>query len=88
MNRIYVEGRDKLFVEALLKKEFGSTYSDETIVIKANGWQKLDLLKQEFNKSMDEGGQNLIIFDADTTLNEGSFDIRKAQIEDICTQLG
>ncbi len=88
MNRIYVEGREKLFIESLLIKIYGKNYKETIIVIDAKGWQQLELLKQEFEKSINENGRNLIIFDSDSDINGGGFQKRKAEIQDICSKLG
>lgn len=88
MNRIYVEGREKLFIESLLLKTFGKNYKESIIVIDAKGWQQLALLRQEFQKSADEKGSNLIIFDSDSDINGGGFQKRRSEIQDICTNLG
>lgn len=88
MNRIYVEGREKLFIESLLIKIYGKNYKETIIVIDAKGWQQLELLKQEFEKSINENGSNLIVFDSDSEVNGGGFERREAEIQGICSILG
>ncbi len=88
MHRIFVEGREAIFIEFLLSIIFGENNIEKIKVINTGGWGKLDKLKNEFEKSTNEGYRNLIIFDADTPQNGGGFGVRQKEIEDICQRLG
>lgn len=88
MHRIFVEGRETAFIEFLLLKIYGENYKDKILVINTGGWQKLEILYNEFAKSTDEGSKNLIIFDADSGDNGGGFTIRYNAIQNLCKKLG
>jgi hypothetical protein len=46
------------------------------------GWQDIQNVKPDIQKNSENGGVNLIIFDADTDQNEGGFAIRNQEIKD------
>ncbi len=46
------------------------------------GWSDIQNVKPDIKKNEEDGGVNLIIFDADTIHNEGGFDKRKQEIQD------
>jgi hypothetical protein len=78
LNKIFVEGSsDKIFVDFLLEKFFEIT--DNSLVIDVAGKDKLinqPLLSDK--RRIDEKAKNLIIFDTDTTKNEGG---RKVKLD-------
>jgi hypothetical protein len=46
------------------------------------GWSDIQNVKPDIKRNEENGGVNLIIFDADTIHNEGGFDKRKQEIHD------
>ena len=66
MIRIFVEGRDKQFLEKYLRflseKDEGAWE-----IISAGGYTKLHLLDQQFKENSERGGKNLVVFDAGIT---------------------
>ena len=46
------------------------------------GWSDIQNVKPDIKRNEEEGGVNLIIFDADTDHNEGGFDKRTQEIQD------
>jgi hypothetical protein len=65
MTKIFVEGKDKVFIEFLLKNMFDSEKLEAIQVISTNGWTNLPIAKNQFIQNTDQDGVNLIIFDAD-----------------------
>lgn len=59
------------------KKEFGKDY----LVVGVGGWTNLPNVVSEFKQNTDDGGNNLVVFDADTSQNSGGFIKRKEEIE-------
>ena len=82
MIKIFVEGKgdDKFFKSYLtfLEKETALNHYE---IISTGGWNKISKLVNLFQENTDAEGTNLIIFDADSSKNEGGFPKRKAQIE-------
>ena len=78
LNKIFVEGlSDKLFLEFLLHKYFG--IQDENLIVDVEGKDKLANQPLLFDKRrVEENAKNLIIFDTDTSKNEGG---RKHKLE-------
>ena len=68
--KIIVEGvADVRFVQDYISFLFGEDLKEKTDILSAGGWTKLDsdsAFVQQLNQNRDNGGVNLIIFDADT----------------------
>jgi hypothetical protein len=92
MNRVYYEGKkgsiEENFIQTILKNNLSQGMFENTTLIGTGGWTNLNLVHQEFKKTLDEGGKNLIVFDADAPYNKGGFNIRKDEIDKICKGLG
>jgi hypothetical protein len=78
MIRIFVEGRDDLFIKTYLKHLItkGLITEKEFDVIRVGGFTKLANTKNQFTENTDAGGINLLIFDADTVEKEGGYSTR------------
>lgn len=76
MIRIFVEGRDAQFLEQYLVFLWGEN-RERWEILQTNGYTNLPLLDQKFKENTEQGGVNLIIFDADFPQNGGGCDQRK-----------
>lgn len=64
--KIIVEGiADIRFVQDYVSFLFGEELKESTDIIKINGWNNLILYAEQLKKNSDDGGVNLVIFDAD-----------------------
>lgn len=86
MTRIFVEGRDADFIEKYLTYLMGENVGKWEI-ISTNGYTNLDLIDQQFKENSDNGGINLIIFDADFPETGGGFAIRNQYITEKIKEL-
>lgn len=86
MIRIFVEGRDKQFLEKYLRflseKDEGAWE-----IISAGGYTKLHLLDQQFKENSERGGKNLVVFDADSDENGGGYAVRMKYLLDKLEEL-
>lgn len=57
-------------------------------VVGVNGWTNIINQVYDFNLNTDEGGTNIVIFDADEELNGGGFGKRKTLLENLKKELG
>ena len=80
MTRIFVEGRDADFINKYLPYLMGEN-AGRWEVIPIGGYTNLVLVDQKFKENSDNGGVNLIIFDADYPENSGGFAARHNYIE-------
>lgn len=80
MTRIFVEGRDADFFDKYLLFLFGEN-AGRWELIPTGGYTNLFLVDQQFKENSDNGGTNLIVFDADSPENKGGFIVRKEYIE-------
>ena len=80
MTRIFVEGRDKVFMEVYLAHLFGRN-EGRWEVVSAGGYTKLPLLDLQFKENSEAGGMNLDVFDADFEENGGGFVARKSYLQ-------
>ncbi len=84
MIRIFIESKNRFTPEykfmATLLKNMGYA-SDSYEIIPLDGKDTLHLAKNQFLQNTAEGGQNLIVFDADSPENLGGYDQRKADLE-------
>ena len=92
MIKIFIEAKDNRtseyhFVDDYVGKRLGIP-KDEYSIESVNGWGNLKNMGPALRLSTLEGNKNLIIFDADTTQNDGGFEKRKKQILDILKELG
>jgi hypothetical protein len=77
--KIFCEGKlDESFLRALVLYLNKDVPPNSFVITK--GWTNLNLLENEFKKNTDNGGKNLVIFDADGEANNGGFKTRKAEI--------
>ena len=86
MTRIFVEGRDADFIDKylhFLMRENAGRWE----VISTGGYTKLTLIDQQFKENSDNGGINLIIFDADSPETCGGFAARNKYIEEKLKEL-
>ena len=84
MIKIFIESKNSQtpeynFLETILRV-FGYN-SQPSIIVPLNGKDTLDLAKNQFIQNTVEGGTNLIIFDADTAINGGGYNVRRKEIE-------
>lgn len=86
MIRIFVEGRDADFLDKYLISLFGEN-KGRWEFISTGGYGKLHLLDQKFRENTDNGGVNLVIFDADCEKNSGGFSGRKQYLEEKLEEL-
>lgn len=80
MTRIFVEGRDVDFIDKYLIFLMGEN-AGKWEIIRTDGYTKLALMDQLFQENSDNGGVNLIIFDADFPETDGGFVARNKYIE-------
>ena len=82
--KIIVEGvADIRFVQDYISLLFGEDLKEKSEILSAGGWTKLDsdsAFVQQLNQNSDNGGVNLIIFDADAD--------RKARRKEILEKCG
>ena len=81
MTRIFVEGRDAEFVDKYLLSLMGEN-NGRWEIISTGGYTNLTFVDQQFHENSDNGGINLIIFDADFPETQGGFDVRKKYLEE------
>lgn len=84
MIKIFIESKNSQtpeynFLETILRV-FGYN-SQSSVIVPLNGKDTLDLARNQFIQNTVEGGTNLIIFDADTAINGGGYNIRRKEIE-------
>lgn len=88
IKRIFVEGKeDKAFIMAIIKIKLGLSM-DDSMIVSTGGWTKLPAVKNLFDEVTDQGGLNLVIFDADTVNNHGGFEKRAGQLSAQFDELG
>ncbi len=86
MTKILVEGKDKMFIECYVNFLISQSTIPSNLdfeVISLGGWTNLKNANNTFQENSDLGGKNIVIFDADSQLNNGGFGIRKKEIEKI-----
>ena len=86
MHRIFVEGKDKDFLEYLIGHYMNTVSAYE--IISVGGKNNLHSVANKFRENTDNGGINLIIFDADSPENQGGYERNYAEIQDVVNQLG
>lgn len=84
MIKIFIESKNSQtpeynFLETILRV-FGYN-PQSSVIVPLNGKDTLDLARNQFIQNTVEGGTNLIIFDADTAINGGGYNIRRKEIE-------
>jgi hypothetical protein len=83
MIKIFVEGRDKDFLDVYIKHLQDNKELSNDINVQINdvgGYTKLNLVKNLFKENSDAGGTNLLIFDADSEVNKGGYRVRSAYL--------
>ena len=86
MIRIFVEGGDREFFDPYLPFFFGAN-NGRWEVISAGGYTNLHKIDQQFRENTDQGGENLIIFDADSPSTGGGVANRTKYLEDKLREL-
>lgn len=86
MTRIFVEGRDADFIDKFIQSFMGEN-AERWEILPTNGYTNLNLIDQQFKENTDNGGVNLIIFDADFPETNGGFTVRKKYIEEKMKEL-
>jgi hypothetical protein len=94
LHKIFVEGKtDQGFIQFVIENQFGYILNENQVndfIIDCKGWtnikDKTSILLDPLR--IENGGKNLIIFDSDGKSNDGGFDKRKKQLEDMATRLG
>ena len=87
--KIFIEdkGNEENFIKEFSSFVLGDIYKDHKIdIINVNGWTKLKFVKNLFEENTDQGGINIIIFDADDAVKapeNGGFELRMAAIQEI-----
>ncbi|MEZ4943369.1 MAG: DUF3226 domain-containing protein [Saprospiraceae bacterium] len=78
---IFIEGKiDEGFLKAFISHLYIDKEIKEYKIINIGGWTKLKLSANEFVKNSDEGGSNIVIFDADSQDNGGGKKARESEI--------
>lgn len=76
------------FVEKLIAHYFPKAVTSRDFeVVGVDGWTNITNQRYDFKQNTDEGGKNLVIFDADEEQNGGGFEKRKAELEDLKKQV-
>jgi len=88
MVRILVEGKEKVFIERYLELRLKKQKDVDFEVVETGGWTSLHLLSPEIDGYTDSRDKICIIFDADTTVNNGGYAKRLAQIQKDISQIG
>lgn len=77
------------FVEKVIAHYFPKAVVSRVFeVVGVDGWTNIINQSYDFKQNTDEGGTNLVIFDADEDRNEGGFEKRKASLEKLKKQAG
>ncbi|MFM9949227.1 MAG: DUF3226 domain-containing protein [Saprospiraceae bacterium] len=88
MVQIFLEGRETIFIEHLIRSMWPGNTSIDFAAEAIGGWTKLHLADNKFKENTDQGGKNLVIFDADTAQNEGGVSQRRPVLESKREELG
>jgi hypothetical protein len=88
MLKIIVEGNDKIFIEKFISLKLAKTKDVDFEVINAGGWTTLNLLSAKLNEFTDSGDKICLVFDSDTSQNQGGFAIRLKQLQEKISELG
>ena len=86
MIRIFIEGGEQEFLDTYLKFLFGEN-NERWEFISAKGYTNLHNIDQQFLENTDRGGENLIIFDADSPSTGGGVVDRTKYLEDKLSEL-
>lgn len=88
MVKIFIEGKgtEKEFLNYLISKQMGIASDFEIVTV--GGKNGLSNAVNTFFQNTDNGGINLIIFDADSPTNGGGYAIRYEEITNEISQLG
>ena len=91
MIKIFLESKNSstpeyVFINTLLR--FMGVDSSIFNLIPVNGKDSLHLSANHFIQNTLEGGTNLIIFDADSTENNGGYERRKDELKEVISRLG
>ena len=81
MLRIITEGNDKAFLDKYIRLKLLKREGVDFTVLSAGGWTTLDLHSPELEKYNDARDKICLIFDADTTANNGGFALRIAALQ-------
>ena len=84
MTRIFVEGRDKEFIEVYLSHLYKNDWMGKIRVISTGCYTALyskTAILNQLTDSIKSGGKNIVIFDADFKENGGSYEQRKLFLE-------
>lgn len=93
IHKIFVEGKtDQAFIQFVLEKHFEiilSEYQVNNAIIDCKGWANIGNQKGVLLDKIrtENGGKNIVIFDADGKSNEGGFEKRKKELEKIASNL-
>lgn len=88
MIKIFLEGKDTIFIKFLCDEMFDKHTVESIKIDDAKGWTNIPSIANQLKDNTDSGGKNLLIFDADSIKNDGGFDKRKKEIEEFKKQLG
>jgi hypothetical protein len=88
MLRIFVEGKEKIFLERYIEIKFSKINDTDFKIISTGGWTSLNRLRPEIQEYTDKGDKLCIIFDADVTANNGGFSKRLTEIKAIINSIG
>ena len=72
--RFFVEGDEEVFLNQFVKNSFGNISFD---TVNVGGWTKIPLVKNQFEEITDNGGQNIVVFDADNDVEKRRDEINK-----------
>ena len=86
MTRIFVEGREADFIDKYLMFLIGAN-AGKWEVVSTGGYSNLSMIDQKFKENSDNGGNNLVIFDADLPETDGGFKARKKHLEEKMKEL-
>lgn len=95
LHKIFVEGNtDQACIEKILKLKYDISFPVNGIALKdgiisCDGWTNIGNQPSLLDKfRIENGGKNLVIFDADRNNNEGGFQKRLAQLHGIANVIG
>ena len=89
MTKVFVEGKDKVFIEFYISSLITRSIVSSDInfeVESLGGWTNLEKASNTFKENSDSGGKNIVILDADSPANGGGFNVRKGEIEKVKTK--
>ena len=82
MLTVLTEGNDEFFIQKYLT-HLGYKYDIDFETLSIGGWRKIPESKPKIMELIDSGNKVIIVFDADGDYNNGGFDIRSSELDQI-----